>query len=264
MLFGMPTLLELKSLESNVALCRSLGLDFIELNMNMPQYQINKLDIGVLAETAAQNGIHFTIHLDENLKPCDFNDKVAAAYTETVAQTIGVARRTGIPVLNMHLNSGVCVTLPDRKVFVFSEYEQEYLEKMAAFRDACESAAAGADLKICVENCGDFGDRPFLLKGLELLLQSPVFALTFDIGHNAAAGYADEPAICKHISRLRHMHLHDARGKSNHLVLGEGDVDLMKYLKLAKARDCRVVIETKTAEALSRSVDWLRERRAEI
>lgn len=28
--FGMPTLIELKSLEENAALCRDLGLDFVE------------------------------------------------------------------------------------------------------------------------------------------------------------------------------------------------------------------------------------------
>lgn len=34
---GMPTLIETSSLEECVKLCAELGLDFIELNMNMPQ-----------------------------------------------------------------------------------------------------------------------------------------------------------------------------------------------------------------------------------
>lgn len=42
--FGMPTLIENCTLEENVALCRELELDFIELNMNMPQYQIEQLE----------------------------------------------------------------------------------------------------------------------------------------------------------------------------------------------------------------------------
>lgn len=41
--FGMPILIENKSLEKNVDLCRELGLQFVELNMNLPEYQIEKL-----------------------------------------------------------------------------------------------------------------------------------------------------------------------------------------------------------------------------
>ena len=36
MQFGMPTLIENKTLEDNIALCKRLGLKFIELNMNFP------------------------------------------------------------------------------------------------------------------------------------------------------------------------------------------------------------------------------------
>ena len=42
--FGMPTLVENRTLEDNVALCNSLGLKFIELNMNFPEYQIERLE----------------------------------------------------------------------------------------------------------------------------------------------------------------------------------------------------------------------------
>ncbi|HAV90015.1 MAG TPA: sugar phosphate isomerase/epimerase, partial [Eubacterium sp.] len=34
MQFGMPTLIENRTLEDNVNLCKELGLKFIELNMN--------------------------------------------------------------------------------------------------------------------------------------------------------------------------------------------------------------------------------------
>ncbi|MEY8357128.1 hypothetical protein AALB39_27815 [Lachnospiraceae bacterium 54-53] len=41
--FGMPTLIELAGLEENARPCNSLGLKFIELNMNLPQYQVEIL-----------------------------------------------------------------------------------------------------------------------------------------------------------------------------------------------------------------------------
>ena len=42
--FGMPTLIENRTLEENIALCKELGLSFLELNMNFPEYQIDKLE----------------------------------------------------------------------------------------------------------------------------------------------------------------------------------------------------------------------------
>jgi hypothetical protein len=138
-----------------------------------------------LHEIADEYDIYFTIHLDENLDPCDFNERVATANTETVIRTIDNAKQLSIPILNMHMNPGVWFTLPDKKVFLFDEYESEYMQKLTAFRDTCTAAIGGSDIRICVENCGDYGDKPYLQKDLTLLLQSPVFALTFDVGHNA-------------------------------------------------------------------------------
>ena len=40
MQFGMPTLIENNIIEENIALCKKLKLNFIELNMNFPEYQI--------------------------------------------------------------------------------------------------------------------------------------------------------------------------------------------------------------------------------
>lgn len=259
--FGMPTLIEIKSIEETAALCRELGLDFIELNMNMPEYQPDRLDTAWLAAVADKYGVYYTIHLDENCSPCDFNNRVSAAYTESVIQTIHIAKILNIPVLNMHLSSGVYFTLPDRKVFLFEEYMNEYLNRQAAFRDVCAAAVGGAIVKICVENCGDYAraGSSFLKKGLDMLLESPVFGLTLDIGHNAAAGYADEPTIMEKSRRLMHFHIHDAKGGRSHLTLGDGDVDLPKYLRLADEHNCRVVIETKTRDALRRSAARLRE-----
>lgn len=260
MQFGMPTLIELKSPEENAALCHGLGLDFVELNMNLPEYQAHRLDAARLCKAAKEYGVYYTIHLDENLTPWDLNDRVAEAYTETVLQTIKTSRLLGVPVVNMHMNSGIWFTLPDRKVFLFDKYEGEYLRKLAAFRDACTAAAKNTHIKICVENCGDFETYRCVRKGLELLLESTAFALTFDVGHNAGAGYTDEPVILEHIDRLHHMHLHDASGRSDHLVLGAGDVDLPKYLTLAQRHNCRVVLEVKAVEGLRQSAEWLKAR----
>jgi sugar phosphate isomerase/epimerase len=260
--FGMPTLIELKTPEACAELCSELGLAFVELSMDLPEYQEEKLDVAELRRIALKHGIYYTIHIEGFLDPCVFNDRVAAAYTETVLQVIEKAQQLNVPVLNMHLNKGDYFSLPDRKVFLYDEYKSEYLHKLAAFRDACAAAVGDTGITICIENCGHYKQCGFIVEGLDALLKNSVFALTFDIGHNAGADFTDEPVIMEHADRLRHMHVHDAVSdeKRNHIALGEGELDLMKYLAMAEEHKCRAVLEVKTVEGLRRSVTWLRER----
>ncbi len=254
--YGMPTLIETSTLEECAKLCAELGLDFIELNMNLPQYQLDKIDVDYFKSIADKYGIYYTIHLDENLNVCDFNTYVADAYKKTVADAIKIAKLLNVRVLNMHMAKGVYFTLPDRKVLLFSEYKDRYLESIVDFRDMCENAIGGADIKICIENCD--GYEVFQKEAIEILLESQVVALTFDVGHNHGIGGTDEEFIMKHKERLTHIHLHDAKGRKNHLTLGTGEMDIEKYLSLAKEQNCRVVLETKTIAGLKQSVEWLK------
>ena len=256
--FGMPTLIEKSTLEDCAVLCAELGLDFIELNMNIPQYQLDKIDVEYFKSVADKYDIYYTIHLDENLNISDFNPYVAEAYTKTVSDTIEIAKQLGVRVINMHMARGVYFTLPDRKVYLFSEYKEQYLKSIVAFRNMCETAIGDADIKICIENCDGYED--FQKEAIELLLESNVFALTFDVGHNHGIGGTDEEFIMKHKDRLHHIHLHDAKETKNHLALGTGEIDIEKYINLAKEQNCRVVLETKTIDGLKQSIEWLKEQ----
>ena len=256
---GIPTLIETKLIEDCAGLCKEFGFQFIELNMNMPQYQIENIDIKKFAEVATKNGIYYTIHLDENLNVCDFNKKVAVAYLETVLATIELAKKLDVPILNMHLSKGVYFTMPQNKIYLFNKYIDIYLSSFENFRNKCEQAIDNANIKICIENSDGY-DQVFLIRGLTLLLKSKVFGLTFDIGHNAGIGGGDEAVILGHESKLYHMHIHDAMGKKTHLPLGTGELDLPKYLNMANKNNCRVVLETKTIEGLRQSVNWMKSK----
>ncbi len=253
---GMPTLIELPHLEDCAALCHELGLQFMELNMNLPQYQINKFDIKKYRELARKYNIYYTIHLDENLNISDFNPYVADAYRQTVLDTINTAKELSIPILNMHLSNGVYFTLPHKKVFLFEEYKDIYLTSIQNFRAECESAIDGRNITICIENSDGYSN--FQTDALTVLLESPVFALTFDIGHNYGIGGMDEPVILSHKEHLRHFHFHDALGRANHLALGTGEIDLEKYYRIAYEHQCRIVLETKTVDGLMQSVEWIK------
>ena len=267
--FGMPTLIENRTLEDNAALCRRLGLRFVELNMNFPEYQLDRLEeTDALLRAGEGAGVYFTIHLDENLNVADFNPLVSEAYLETVRRTVAVAKRLlplrdrcgdGRPLtLNMHMHHGIFITLPDRKVQMYDRDFDAYMAAFARFRALCEDWIGDSDVRIAVENTDGF--RSYERRAVEYLLESPVFGLTWDVGHSKAVREKDVPFLLSHEDRLIHFHIHDGTEAPprNHLALGDGEIDLMDRLRLAQARNARCVLETKTIDALERSVAWLR------
>ena len=255
-LFGMPTLIECPEIADSINLCASLGLGFVELNMNLPVCQLDTMNVEAIKTQLADNGLFCTIHLDENLNVCDFNAAVADAYQKTVLDTIAVAKKLAAPVLTMHMASGVYFTLPDRKIYLFEQYRDLYLEKLSRFRALCDAAIGDSDITICIENGGAY--KGFQQAGIDVLLQSAHFGLTYDIGHAYSGGLADEPFVLARQNKLCHMHIHDAHDGKDHLPLGTGDIDLLRYLTLAEKNDCRCVIETKTVAGLTQSVAWLK------
>lgn len=269
--FGMPTLIENRTLEDNVALCKELGLSFIELNMNFPEYQIDRLeDTERLSKIADEAGIYYTIHLDENLNIADFNPLVREAYLETVRRTIDAAKQflalknkygsDDAPlIINMHMNHGIYITLPDKKVQMYERDFDVYMASVRRFVECCEEWIGDSDIQIAIENTDGF--REYEKSAIEFMLQSDRFVLTWDIGHSKATKEADEPFILSHKDKLKHFHIHDGKETppKNHLALGDGEIDLAQRLKTADECNARRVLETKTIEALKHSVDWLRE-----
>lgn len=55
--------------------------------------------------------------------------------------------------------------------------------------------------------------------------------------------------------KLKHFHIHDAIEKQNHLTLGEGNINLLEKLNIARRNYCRCVIETKIVSSLQESLN---------
>ena len=213
--FGMPTLIENKTLEDNVNLCKELGLKFIELNMNFPEYQTDRLEkTEYLAGLAEEAGIYYTIHLDENLNIADFNSLVTEAYLETVRRSIEVSKmllflrdkfgdKSQPLTLNMHMNHGIYITLPDRKVQMYERDFDTYMKSFEVFKIKCEEWISDSDIRIVIENTDGF--REYEKRAVDFLLQSPVFAMTWDIGHSKGTGEIDVPFIMQHKNDLMHF-----------------------------------------------------------
>lgn len=257
MKFGAPTMVEMENLRQAAQVCRELGLDFLELNINFPQYLLSQLDAEELKALAAEYGIFYTLHLDDEMSIADFNPYIAEGYCRTVYDAIELSKTLSIRKLNMHMSRGAKYTLPDRVIYFFEAYEDNYLDRIRTFRKECEQRIGDADITICVENTAGF--LPFQQKAVEILLESGVFGLTFDIGHNFCAGDMDESFILAHADRLKHFHIHDCLAeRKDHRTLGTGVLNVKRYLEIAEQLGCTAVVETKTVDSLRQSMDWIR------
>ena len=58
----MPSLIECAGIEENIRLCRKFGLDFIELNMNLPMFRSDELSRAI--DYAQKHGVGITLHAD--------------------------------------------------------------------------------------------------------------------------------------------------------------------------------------------------------
>lgn len=255
--WGMPYLLEMHSIEECASLCQELGLSFVELNANFPDCQLHRLkncDLSLLKE---KYDICFTLHLEEECDPFSFNPEVRRAWLETVRKSLEYAVQQQMPIVNMHLPHGVYITLPDRKTYLYEQYEQEYHQALSDFRELCEEKLTNTGTRLAIENTD--GWKQHELRAIEYLLRSPVIGLTLDIGHSHGVNDVDEPFFRHYEECLIHMHGHDALGRKNHLALGAGEINLAARFAWAASRGARIVLETKTIAALRTSVSRLPE-----
>ena len=255
MKYGMPTLVECKTLEDCAKVADELKLDFIEINMSFPEYTPEAFDIEGAVNLARKYNIFYTIHADEALNPFDFNSTVSDCYFEVMRGTLDTAKRIGARVINLHLQKGIYVTLTDRVILLTDVYKEKYLDRVRAFVTMCEEELKGTDIKIAIENVDSNPFTSSQREALRIFLLSPVFALTLDTGHELKLGFKDSDVYATYPDKLLHMHLHDCKGGSPHVPLGTGELDTES--KLASLRGDTCLIEVKTVEGLKESVEYL-------
>ncbi|MCU6795001.1 sugar phosphate isomerase/epimerase [Paenibacillus sp. WQ 127069] len=257
MKFGMPTLVQYTSIAENVQLCKKLGLDFIELNMNLPICIPENLSFSEIRTYQEQYGVEFTIHLPEELDVSSYHPSIRKGHLERCRQAMEWAHLSGIQTLNMHMNNGIYFTLPQTKVWINEQYETNFRELLQDSYAEFYQIAAAYDVALCIENTGNF-QLPYIRKALDQLSAFDNFYLTWDVGHDAKAGFAEESFFAHYNNRIHHMHLHDYNGKSDHQALYTGIVPINDRLEFARTHDCSVVIEVKTSDSLAQSVASLR------
>lgn len=256
MKYGMPTLVECNDIYDCVEVAKKYGLDYVEINMSFPQYQPNNLDASILRDITKKDNIFFTIHADEMLNPFDFNPVVSNCYFDVMKDTINFAKQIGAPVINMHLLKGVYVTLPDKVILLTDTYFDQYQKTVKNFIKMCEKEIGNSNVKICIENVDSNPFTQSQLKVLPEFLKSDVFQLTLDTGHEFCLLGADSFVYQKYPEKLCHMHLHDAAGRSAHLPLGTGSIDVKQKIMQLRGETCTV--EVKSIAGLKESMEYLK------
>lgn len=253
---GMPVLIEIDDINKTIELCQNLKLSLIELNMNLPAYSIDNLTSSFVKNIGKDTGIEFTLHLPDEVDIAYFDYSIRKGSVDCFEKAIEWAYDAGVNILNIHLSKGPIVTLPDKKVYIYEQYSEKYNDIIIDSFKKISDLAQKTKIKVCVENSENF-HMPFIRNVIPKICSLDGIMLTWDIGHDAKTGYKEREVFLKNSDKVKHMHLHDYDGISNHKPLFSGNVDIKEKLLFAKENQISVVIEVKTEEALIESVESL-------
>ena len=259
MMLGMPALVEYSTLNQLIELCMKLKLSFIELNMNLPYNFIQNLSPNELKKITKETNIKFTMHMPDEADIGSFYESVRAGYVQLFSDTIDWAKEAGVKLLNLHIMEGAKMTLPDRKVYIYDKYSEEFTENFIKSIKTLSSKAQKNNIVLSIENSSNFGKR-YIQDVLDEALTYPKIKLTWDTGHDAVSNFKDRIYLLENREHIAHMHLHDAKGSHDHQVLFEGELNIKKLLDFAQSMNIMTLIEVKTEEALIKSIDNLGKR----
>ncbi len=88
MKLGMPTLIELPDINKTIDLCDELGLSFIELNMNIPDFCPEHLSPDLVKKISEDKNIEFTLHLPEEIDLASFHPPIRQGNLERCCEAI--------------------------------------------------------------------------------------------------------------------------------------------------------------------------------
>jgi len=251
---GIPVVIEMPDFQSTVDLALSLEVDFIELNMNMPEFCPESLPARTIRECRERTGLDFTIHMPDDTDLASFHHPIREGHVARFGETARWAAEAGAKLINLHLSPGIYFTLPDKKVWIYGNYYDKFIGNLREAYGKVIRYAKNFNVKVCTENVTNF-NIPFVARAVDDLCLMDDFYLTWDVGHDARAGYKEGEVLMRHAERVRHMHLHDYNGISDHQVPGTGEIDIAARLRFAEERGISVLVETKTVRSLRESVE---------
>ena len=245
----MPILVEFHSLSENIDLCKKLNLDFIELNLDIPYCFIDRLDTNSLKNN------NFTIHLSEKFDVGELNNSLRNFYLNEIEKIISFGIKYNIFKYNLHLDPGIHFSLPNKKIFIYEEYIDDYLR---AYEDSCNILSKLANKYNATILFENVKVESYTLKVIDIIAKYDNLFFTLDLGHNIRYGNLAKEKFMEYNNKIKHIHLHDFNGSKDHQELFTGILNVKEELNFCKQHNLDVLIEVKRKEELINSVNKLR------
>lgn len=245
----MPILVEFHSLSENIDLCKKLDLDFIELNLDIPYCFIDRLDTNSLKNN------NFTIHLSEKFDVGELNNSLRNFYLNEIEKIISFGIKYNIFKYNLHLDPGIHFSLPNKKIFIYEEYIDDYLR---AYEDSCNILSKLANKYNATILFENVKVESYTLKVIDIIAKYDNLFFTLDLGHNIRYGNLAKEKFMEYSNKIKHIHLHDFNGSKDHQELFTGILNVKDELDFCKQHSLDVLIEVKRKEELINSVNKLR------
>lgn len=240
MKYGMPALVEFKSIKENVQFAKENNFSFIELNMNIPYcFELKKNEL-------QKYDFDFTMHLTEEFNIGELNNSLRKKYLKEIKKQIKLGISNNIKRYTIHLNAGTYFTLPTGKIFINNIYIKKYKANIKKSLDILNKIAKKYNIYINFENTNIFD---FTKVAIDLINKYDYLGFTLDIGHNEKD---ESKALNLFKNKIRHIHMHDYNGKSDHLTINTGNIDFTKYKEYMNNN--YVLIEVKESNELIKSL----------
>jgi len=236
-------------------------LEAVELNINMPIFFPEKFgeeERKKIKEYSNERGVELTFHAPEDISLLQLQKNIREAGLSRLKEVMDFGHDIGATRLTMHVGPAVTFTLTDRKTYLDELYYDEY---KAVLRESLLELIhySKGKIKLCVENSGRFPKKLVQETLEELLVQEEELFLTWDIGHSYENKYDEVKFFLKHVDRIRTCHVHDHNGKSDHQIIGEGNVDFKWHFDKMKGIEIIFIVEVRPRDKAIEAIEKLNE-----
>ncbi|SCY51304.1 sugar phosphate isomerase/epimerase family protein [Alkaliphilus peptidifermentans] len=244
---GFAITTDAKDIFEALELASQHGLTAIEINLNIPCFFPEKYSQGdrkKIKKYADEKEIHITFHAPEDISLYQLHSHIRKAAMERLKECIDFIYETGGSKITIHPGETVVFTMTDRKMTLIEAYPEEFSrifkESLIEIRDYCRGK-----ILPCIENNSSF--NTIVADVLAELLPMGDLYLTWDIGHSYG-NLLQESFYRSHKSYIKNCHVHDNNGKSDHQVIGTGDVDFLDFFREMADVNTSYIIEVRPIE----------------
>ena len=252
---GMPQLFEYENIEDNFKLAKKLDLDFIEFNLNFSSCR-EALEKGLLKPLIDKYQIAITLHFFDE---ADFGlyEEVTSAYL-SLLEKYALLGKGFVKQINIHLNPGPVVTISGIKHYVYDKDYAAFEKRLINALDKASGICKQNGINLVIENTDTLPNTSFVQR-IYRELKSSDFEFCYDIGHDHLCHDLLWDINDDYGLPFKEFHIHDAKErKVCHLALGQGELDIAKYKRLADNANAYVVLEVKNESDLINSVPLFR------